>query len=672
MRAALLLTADRALSSRLERELPDCSVFSAGGTEEALRLLRTTDVDLLILDLPTRGAAQILAQVRRLSPSTAVVCLYVADAVGPQDWGTVRTADVLLQRPFSSEELAAVLSQAVEKQELRLEVDSLRSRRPGAPPSRRADSIQEKIEGSAALKQLARCMSSGFEAARVQEIFLDAVADLVKPSCAALLVTRDTGRRFSIVAQRGLAPHIERAVHLVADGGLPLWMGKHGRPIAAGELDVGDDAVASDVERELRMLRAVVAVPLLARGELVAILTLGPTVTGGGYAPEHVQLLFDLAGQVAATIRHRQRHQQLQYEKAYMERVLSHMSSAMIAIDRHEKVTVLNRRAEQILELSAADVIGSDLRCLPSPLGDLLYGIMRTGRPCERTEVELTLPRLPLEVTAYPVGEGDDARLGAVMLFDDISSAKQLGAERRRRESLELLTRVVGRMANELRRPLVSVQTFVDLFEERFVEPEFRERFAAVMKQDARQLAEMFDKLSMLVSERAFTFEVADMRKVIEECFAELDARAAPWVDGKTTFSFADPISDQRATVEFHAEGDRFAVSCDVARLREAIAYLLKYLVGKTPGQDARLSCSIDRPRQTEEVVHLTVSSSTAELGVDELRRIFDPVEAVQLGVAALGPLVSMKIVEAHHGWFDASQDRRGVSFTLRLPIASS
>ena len=66
-----------------------------------------------------------------------------------------------------------------------------------------------------------------------------------------------------------------------------------------------------------------------------------------------------------------------------------------------------------------------DLRLLPSPLGDMLYDTLASGRALARTEIQLALRRLWLEVSTYPVRGEAGQSLGAVLVFEDLTSEGQ-------------------------------------------------------------------------------------------------------------------------------------------------------------------------------------------------------------------------------------------------------
>src|SRR5262249_51862496 len=139
------------------------------------------------------------------------------------------------------------------------------------------------------------------------------------------------------------------------------------------------DPAAREIAREMSVLQAVVAIPLISRGELVAILTLGQRITRGAYSRGGTAILLSPGPHPAPAIRDIRVHHLLQYQKEFNERILARMSNGVITIGPEETIIIMNRRAEEILGLSAREVLNKDLRALPSPLGDLLFETLTRG-----------------------------------------------------------------------------------------------------------------------------------------------------------------------------------------------------------------------------------------------------------------------------------------------------
>ena len=678
MRTILLLSEDEALDTQLMRALPDCSVFPTPTNEEALRTLRLTEVDLILKHVtqPLHDLEDFIAKARQLRPSVVIVCILPTEGLSQDDEAAAEGADFVVLHPFTTQQLRAVLHQAEEKLRLLQEVTALRTvPRPGGH-GHLSGEPEFADEGSSrelnqVAKEFAKALAAGFDLPRVIDLFLDAVSELARPSRSAILLADDEHRQYRVRASRGLARHVVESVSLSADTGLPLWLLSEGRLIQIEEAQGrAADSAAREIAREMAVLQAVVAIPLASHGDLVGILTLGQRITGGAYGRRETETLFNLASHLAAAIRDIGIHHQLQYQKEFNERILQRMSSGVISIGPEQRVVIMNRRAEEILGMAARDVLNRDLRVLPSPLGDLLYETLSRGRSVTRSEIQLALRSLPLEVSTYPVmGEGT-APMGAVLVFEDLTAQRQLALERRTAEQLQLLTRVVARIADEIKNPLVSINAFMELLGERYDDVSFRHHFTAVVGRDVRRLVQMFDKLAALVNEGDYKRDVVDMRAAVEEVLIEMGAAQIPAAPADAVLlTFTDESTQKQVTVNFSHEGDAFLVKGDRGMLKKAVAYLIWYLLRKTPGQDAKIAVAISHTAAGEPL-SITVASRTAEVKPDELHGIFDPIQVVQENLIDVGPCVSQRILEAQGGHLDVKQGRAEVSFAATLPGA--
>jgi len=676
VRTVLLVSEDEALDNRLARALQDCSVFPVPTDEEALRTLRLTEVDLILKQVtpPARDLEGFIAKARQLRPSVVIVCILPAEGLSQDDEAAAESADFAVLHPFTTPHLRAVLHQAEEKLRLLQEVTALRAvrRPPGHGPLVDEPDLPDEDpsrELNQVAKEFAKALAAGFDLPRVIDLFLDAVSELARPSRSAILLADDEHRQYRVRASRGLARHVVESVSLSADSGLPLWLVSEGRLIQIEEAQGrAADSAAREIAREMAVLQAVVAIPLASHGDLVGILTLGQRITGGAYGRRETETLFNLASHLAAAIRDIGIHHQLQYQKEFNERILQRMSSGVISIGPEQRVVIMNRRAEEILGMAARDVLNRDLRALPSPLGDLLYETLSRGRSVTRSEIQLALRSLPLEVSTYPVmGEGT-APMGAVLVFEDLTAQRQLALERRTAEQLQLLTRVVARIADEIKNPLVSINAFMELLGERYDDVSFRHHFTAVVGRDVRRLVQMFDKLAALVNEGDYKRDVVDMRAAVEEVLIEMGVAQIPAAPADAVLlTFTDESTQKQVTVNFSHEGDAFLVKGDRGMLKKAVAYLIWYLLRKTPGQEAKIAVAISHTT-AREPLSITVASRTAEVKPDELRGIFDPIQVVQENLIDVGPCVSQRILEAQSGHLDVKQGRAEVSFAATLP----
>jgi PAS domain S-box-containing protein len=332
------------------------------------------------------------------------------------------------------------------------------------------------------------------------------------------------------------------------------------------------------------------------------------------------------------------------------------MSSGVITIGRDQRVGTMNRRAEEILGLSDHAVVGQDLRVLPSPLGDLLFDTLSSGRAQPRTEIQLALRRLWIEISTYVVRDEDADPLGAVLVFEDLTAQKELAAQKREADQFQLLTRVVARIADEIKNPLVSINTFIELIGERYDDPDFRKHFSSVVRRDVRRLVEVFEKLAGLVTEGELNFATVDAYEVVTQLVEAID--------------LADDGVGKHLQLDVAPEAEPQIVKVDAAQLRKALSYLIRYLTHNSPGDLAKISLSVGRDDKGDSGVRILVGSRTANVSAEKLQRLFDPVQMVQESLIDVGPAVSQRLVEALGGHLRVRQAKHELSFLVTLPAA--
>src|SRR4029450_6473055 len=121
------------------------------------------------------------------------------------------------------------------------------------------------------------------------------------------------------------------------------------------------------------------------------------------------------------------------------------------------------------------------------------------------------------EVSTYAVRDEEGQPLGAVLVFEDLTAQKELAAQRRAAEQFQLLARVVARIADEIKNPLVSINTFIELIGEGYDDPDCRRHFCSVVRRDVRRLVEVFEKLAGLVTEGELNFTIVDVYTVVDD-----------------------------------------------------------------------------------------------------------------------------------------------------------
>jgi nitrogen-specific signal transduction histidine kinase len=679
MKALLLVANKHERLAQLQKLLGEThTLFTAESTADALEFLQLTKVDVVVGAFDTRSLEVVQFFEHAKAVQRHCVTLYLAPPPPPdgaeEEMFMPRT-DFVLRRPFSREDLRHIIDQALEKQRLLEELASVRGQA-GSPPTPVAPKLSSDLSLSRIgqiLRDFAKAFSAKSDLPRALNLFLDAIGEFLRPSRMSILTRNAVTREFEIRASRGLPPQIAESLRLRANEGLPLWLMTEARIIHRIEVESRlHTPDYLDIHREMQALRTVTSIPLIASGGLVGILNLGERVTGLPYTDDELEILFSLASQIAISIQDINLHEEFQSQKTCIENILTHMSSGVITIGMDEKIHIYNHRAAEILEKSATELVDEDLRHLPSPLGDLLYETLVQGAAYQKHEVALSVGKRLLEVSTYQIFDEHRCVAGSTLVFDDLTAQKQLYEERRREDQLDFLNKFVGRMAHEIKNPLVSIKTFVELLEYQYDDPELREQFFHIVKYDVQNLDRITEKLFNFANKQSYRFEYGDINSLIyRSTSAIISNRKFVQKYQKNDHDNLDEFCPTVSNIQITSHENLPLLRFDREKFENAITYILIYLVQNMKSHDMiRIDSKLEY-NHGQEFISLSIAGNMCTLTTEQLRQVFDPFSTEQSTLIDVGPCVARKIIDEHGGRLEVQQDKNGhVTFVMTLPVS--
>ncbi|MFB9067313.1 sensor histidine kinase [Pseudofulvimonas gallinarii] len=158
----------------------------------------------------------------------------------------------------------------------------------------------------------------------------------------------------------------------------------------------------------------------------------------------------------------------LEAQRAYLDAVLAHISSAVIGLDGSGRVRLLNAAAEQLLGVNGHDVIGAELAVLGGRYPALQPFTRRIGERRrdagdwhEEVRLDEAVPPRALLLRGRALVEPDGGR-GQLVVFDD---AGALGRGQREAAWAE----VARRLAHEIKNPLTPIQLAAERLRRRYL-----------------------------------------------------------------------------------------------------------------------------------------------------------------------------------------------------------
>ena len=430
----------------------------------------------------------------------------------------------------------------------------------------------------------------------------------------------------------------------------------------------GGEHTQVHAERRLARLDAEAAVALRAKGELDGFLLLGRRVDGRVLDAREVDVLGVLGDQLGIAIENALLYTRLQDAKVYNDVLLDNLVSGVVAADPEGRLTVCNREALRILDLTASAAAPGRpaATVLPAPLATALQECLTQGFGVRDTAA-LLRPRTPTELpirygTAILTGSADRP-MGGLLVLQDVSALRRLEEQVRRSDRLASLGTLAAGMAHEIKNPLVSLKTFVQLLPERYDDPEFRTIFTPLLGAEVSRID-------------AVVTQLLGFSRPVKAKLAPTPVHAAIRASLRLV---AQQIKGKGLTLVEHCQAPADEVLGDEHLLSQVFVNLLLNGIDATPpaGTLTVATRVTERPLSAWRVgqeasawIEVQVRDTGPGIAADDRPRIFDPFFTTKPNGTGLGLSVTYGIVCDHQGCIDVeSEPGQGACFRVSLPL---
>jgi two-component system nitrogen regulation sensor histidine kinase NtrY len=332
---------------------------------------------------------------------------------------------------------------------------------------------------------------------------------------------------------------------------------------------------------------------------------------------------------------------QLDARRAFMEAVLSSVTAGVIALDQGNRVLLVNRSAESLLQKVQDEVEGQNLASLSPDLAEFMRG--------EQSDANVIVTADAVQRTlAVKRARYQD---GSVLTFDDITD--QLTDQRRAAWS-----DIARRIAHEIKNPLTPIQLAAERMQRKFggeitSDKETFEQLSSTIIRQVGDLRRMVDEFSNFARMPKPVFREENVHEIARQALF-LHEVAHP----KIKFTLEPP------------EGD-FHMVCDRRQLAQALTNVVKNGVEAIEGRMNRGEHSLAGDRIElklhDEDNHLVVDVLDTGVGLPEDReRLTEPYMTTRVRGTGLGLAIVKKIVEEHMGEI-AFLDRPGGGTHVRI-----
>ncbi len=405
--------------------------------------------------------------------------------------------------------------------------------------------------------------------------------------------------------------------------------------------------------------RSHLSLPLLARGHILGLLNV-QSYTEREFSTDEKELLTAIGNQIGVAIANAELIDDAERRRATLDSVMLSLVDGLILIDRSGKITYVNPRAEEMLGLDAADLLGLDIpaidRYLAGKMADTAHAqksLAETAKDLEgNPSVELTLTGRTLQAQFFAIDAAGGNRLGIGLMLRDITRDKELD---------QMKSQLLATVSHELRTPLASIKGFATTLLREDVEwDEATEReFLSIINEESDRLSELIGNLLEMSQAEAGMLSVEpepmELGPVVLQTAAEYQALTR---DHEFRTHLREPLP---------------RVLADRRRARQVLRNLVDNAVKYSPaGGPVTISADV-----AGNSVHVSVTDEGLGIAPEHLEHIFDRFYQVdsastrKVGGSGLGLSICKAIVEAHGGHLSVeSQPGRGSTFRFTLPLA--
>lgn len=689
MKLLLIVSSEISIQESLRMILKDeFSILHAKSGNEAIMLISQHPVDIILMDtnISDANGFEFMEWLREFSDDISLVLITASrtNYLIPQ-LNETSYYDII-SKPFDKDEVRWVVRRALEHKRLKEETRILRGRlqleemknSAGLSPYGEEEFSSPSIHFYNpsertflniyyALKEFFKSLTHVTELDRLLDLIIHSISEVFQVNKAAILLYNPVKYEYRIKASIGIDESRLKDFSLEVGKGLPAWFLRNNHIIRKEMVE--RDILSREnmlVTEQLKLMDAKISAPLMTKGKLVGIMSLGNKVTGRPFTDGDIELLFMISNYTAVAIENSLLYKEIYLQKKYNENILRNISSGVITIDPVGRITTYNPVAEKIMGIPYEEVIGKNIQKLGSVFADILIKTVEGTEIFNRHEVLHPITKSPLGISTSPLRDENNNLTGAIMVFTDLTESKELESKTKALERLRFWSILANRMAQEIKNPLVAVKTFAQLLPEKYQDEEFRSGFYQVVTSEIDALNKITERLLEFAQPVENRYEKEDINQLIELAIQ----------------SKAEPLENQNVKLVKHLSSEPIHVHVDRNQIIKALTHIIENSLEAMPDggklrirthKRSQLSFNgkYDPSKKAKEWVEIEIEDTGKGIPPDNLKDIFSPFFTTKIKGMGFGLPIAQRIVQDHQGKIEVQSDEgKGTCLKIILPIS--
>ena len=334
--------------------------------------------------------------------------------------------------------------------------------------------------------------------------------------------------------------------------------------------------------------------------------------------------------------------------QALHENIVQSMSGGVISTGLDGRITLVNRAAQQLLEITERELRG---RSVSSVFQDPLPHVGSGRSDAEVRYVAANGFRRTFRVTVSALNVTDRVDLGFIFTFDDLTEMRRLEREVRMQDRLAAVGRLAAAIAHEIRNPLTSIAGSVSMLSDAPALNDEQRQLLQIVTRESERLNNIITDFLAYSRGKQYRFERTNLVPLIQDTLTLLEHRLTAENAG---IRLARNFPSSEAVVL--ADGDK---------LKQVFWNFCENAVRAMKKTGGMLTVSLV---QRGEDWEMSFADTGPGINPQQTEKIFEPFQSNFEGGTGLGLAIVYQIVQAHEGKVWArSEVGKGTSFVVRL-----
>ncbi|MEZ4873636.1 MAG: ATP-binding protein [Bdellovibrionales bacterium] len=342
----------------------------------------------------------------------------------------------------------------------------------------------------------------------------------------------------------------------------------------------------------------------------------------------------------------------------YIEVVLSNVSTGVITVDQDGIITMINRHAENLLNIKSDKYVG---RKAAEALSDEYYKIFDQMLKSMKINSALRLQKeviirihgrpVPVRLTVSVLKDDKFNEIGKVFVFDDMSDVV-------RAQRAAAWTEVARRIAHEIKNPLTPIKLSAQRLQKKFgtnIEDEaFAQCTNMIIEQvdDLKHLVNEFSNYARLPQSRP---TLADLNKVIEQALLLFQS------------------ANKNISIHFSPNKNLPAFLFDPDQMKRVITNLMDNSISALSNQDDGEILVETGYNKDLKLATICVKDNGPGVPAEIIDRVFEPYVTTKSDGTGLGLAIVKRTVEDHNGYIRFLRNKpTGTKMLIELPVLTA